>query len=119
MKLFKKLMAIGVFTLPACLMATEPVHYLRAHIPFSFIIAGHTFAPGDYIIQESDTGVVTVEGRGAAVFAISAPSRLVNTAGNPELIFANKQQHKYLVGVDTGTIHESRSIPVPAGDLTK
>jgi hypothetical protein len=108
MKLFHTFGAIGLLafavTSPAAIADS-----MRVHVPFAFVVAGQEFAPGDYTVRQSDSGVVSVQGGGKAALTISYPAEAERGAA-PGLRFAGSEQKRYLVGVQGEEL--ARSIPV-------
>lgn len=108
----KSIKAIGVFGALA-LAALSPAgvagDYMRVHVPFSFVVAGQQFAPGDYVIEQSANGVVSVLGAGKGAMVLSTPGALPGS--NAGLRFTNTGQQLNLVSVDQGGV-TTRDIPV-------
>ena len=95
---FLKTIAVAGALLAGSLSASAAEH-LKVNVPFSFVMAGLEFQPGQYTVDESNTGVLTVigEGRGAAVLTIPAE---LSKAGSPAALRFVTDGHEYhLVGV--------------------
>ena len=84
---------------------------MQVHVPFSFVMAGQEFNPGDYRVQQNDDGIVLVQGNGKAAMALSLPYNLGKPGAPSSLQFTSNQQHEYLVGVHVEG-EPSRAIPV-------
>ncbi|MBV9759188.1 MAG: hypothetical protein JO340_01375 [Acidobacteriaceae bacterium] len=111
MKLFHTLGAIGLLAFAAVSPAAVIADSMRVHVPFAFVLAGQDFAPGDYVVQETDSGIVTVQGSGKAALALSFP--LASAPGiAPGLRFARSDRKAYLVGIQRDEM--SRAIPYRA-----
>jgi hypothetical protein len=115
MKLFLKLGAIGLSAF-ATVASAAIADSMRVHVPFAFVVAGQEFAAGDYTVEQSDTGIVLVQGAGNAAMAMGIPADPVLTK-SPGLQFTGSQQKRYLVGVQGLTL--ARSIPLPASAQRK
>jgi hypothetical protein len=105
---FLKLVAVGGVLMGGCLSASAAEH-LRVNVPFSFVLAGLEFQPGQYTVDESNSGVLTVigEGHGAAVLTI--PAEMSKPSTPASLRFVTDGHSYHLVGVQMdGT--ESRAV---------
>jgi len=117
MKLFNTLGAIGVLAFAALSPAATIADSMRVHVPFAFVVAGQEFAPGDYTVRQTDSGIVSVQGAGKAAMTLSLPAQ--NIAGNaPGLRFANSEQKRYLVGIQGETLARSIHLPDSQRKLT-
>jgi regulator of RNase E activity RraA len=74
MKLFRTIFALSGFVLPSIVSASSSSQILQVHVPFSFVMAGQEFNPGDYRVQQNDNGIVFIQGNGKAAMALSAPA---------------------------------------------
>jgi hypothetical protein len=101
MKLFQTLGVLLALGCAASAGAAETRDTLRVHVPFAFVVAGQEFAPGDYIVNETDSGVVSVQGRGKAAMVLTYPS--VPHYGVAGLRFTKSGEKLYLVGVQSQT----------------
>ena len=111
MKSFKTIYALGVLALPSLVSASSSSQTLQVHVPFSFMMAGQEFNPGDYRVQQNDNGIVFVRGNGKAAMALSSPCSLGKPGAPSSLQFTGDQQREYLVGVHVEG-EPSRAIPV-------
>jgi hypothetical protein len=84
---------------------------LRVNVPFSFVVAGLEFQPGQYTVDENNNGVITVigGGRGAAVLSVPAESK-AGTANSLRFVSVG---HEYrLVGLQMeGEVSRALSTP--------
>jgi hypothetical protein len=116
MKLFHTLGAIGLLAFAAASAPAAIADSMRVHVPFAFVVAGQQFAPGDYTVTQSDTGIVSVQGAGHGAMALSFPAEPV--PGNaPGLRFTASSETRYLVGVQGEAL--ARFIPVPTSPQRK
>ena len=111
MKLFHTLGAIGLLAFAAVSPAAVLADSMRVHVPFAFVVAGQDFAPGDYVVHQSDSGIVTVQGAGKGALALSFPEASKPGLA-PGLRFARSDRKAYLVGIQGEAV--SRSIPYHA-----
>ncbi|HTU43606.1 MAG TPA: hypothetical protein VMF91_00990 [Bryobacteraceae bacterium] len=108
MKRYNTLGAIGMLAFAAASHAAI-ADSMRVHVPFAFVVAGQEFAPGDYTVRQSDSGIVCVLGAGKAAMTISYPAE--SMAGDaPGLRFTKSEQKAYLVGIQGEAL--ARAIPV-------
>jgi hypothetical protein len=120
MKLFRTICACGVLALSSLASAASSGQALQVHVPFAFVMAGQEFNPGDYRVQQTDTGIVFVQGNGKAAMALSSPSSLGKPGAPSSLQFASDQQKQkeYLVGVHVEG-EPRRTLPVPFEESRK
>jgi hypothetical protein len=111
MKMFQTFAAVCAVAIPSLVLAAQPSQSMHVHVPFSFIVAGQEFAPGDYTVQASDNGVAMVQGAGHAAVALTVPTGGFNRGIAPALRFVKSQNRQYLVGIDGET---TRDIPLRA-----
>ena len=95
MKLFQTFMAASVLAAPSAVLAASSTSTLSVHVPFSFTMAGQDFEPGDYRVQQSDNGVICIQGSGKAAMAISVPGNPTKAGASSALQFSSK----HLIGV--------------------
>lgn len=95
MKLFQTVIAASVLAVPSAVLAASSTSSLSVHVPFSFTMAGTDFEPGDYRVQQSDNGVICIQGSGKAAMAISVPASPTRAGAPSALQFSSK----HLVGV--------------------
>ena len=111
MKLINQVLLTSALALPSLVSAASSTQTLQVHVPFSIM-----FAAGDYRIQQTDNGVIIVQGEGKAVAALSNPAEF-KPGTTSSLRFTSADQH-YLTGVQVQG-ESSRSIPVPSEDQRK
>ena len=110
MKLLSTIFALSGLALPSLALASSN-QVLQVHVPFSFVLAGQEFTPGDYRVQQNDSGIIFVQGNGKAAAALSSPCTLGKPGAPSSLQFTGDQQREYLVGVHVEG-EPSRAIPV-------
>ena len=118
MKLLRAICALSGLTLPSLALAASSGQALQVHVPFSFVLAGEEFAPGDYRVQQTDDGLIFVQGHGKAAMALSVPCSLGKPGTPSSLEFTSNQQREYLVGVNVKG-EPSRAIPVHFDEMHK
>jgi hypothetical protein len=116
MKKFCKLMVLlGALALGTNIASasgiTESIH---VDVPFSFVVAGKVFPAGQYLVQESDGGIILIRGEGAAAIVLSIPSGFAKADKLPALHFTTNNGQEYLVAIDGQ--NSSRAIPVHASE---
>ncbi len=112
MKSIKTIGVFGAFALSALLPAASSGDSMRVHVPFSFVVAGQQFAPGDYVVEQSDNGIVLVQGAGKGAMVMSTPASS-SANGGSSLRFTNSGQQLNLVTVQHDGV-QPRAIPVRA-----
>lgn len=114
MKTIKAIGVFGALALAALLpAASDSVGYMRVHIPFSFVVAGQQFAAGDYVVKQSDNGVVLVQGARKGAMVMSTPAFRSDAGSSSSLRFTNNGEQFNLVTVAEQGV-QPRSIPVRA-----
>lgn len=98
MKLFHKVLFTSALVVPGLVNAASTSRMLQVHVPFAFMVGSQAFGAGDYRVQQTENGVIYVQGQGKAAVAISSPSE-GKLANSSTLRFTSSQQHEYLVGV--------------------
>ncbi|HEY7210751.1 MAG TPA: hypothetical protein VH477_10810 [Bryobacteraceae bacterium] len=73
MKMFKTFGLMAVIASGSLVEASEYSHSMRVNVPFAFAVDGQHFAPGEYDVRETASGVITLQGEGKAVAVISIP----------------------------------------------
>ncbi len=114
MKLFGKLLSISALVIPGLANAASMSRILQVHVPFAFMVGSQQFGAGNYRIQQTENGVIYVQGEGRSALVISSPGEAkLGTAST--LRFTSSQQHEYLVGVQTQG-EAPRSLPIPVSE---
>ena len=99
MKMFKTFTILGVLASAGSAFAADNSHYLHVNVPFAFVVAGQQFTPGEYNVSQTETGVITVQGRGHAAAVISTPFEEFRPGEISGLHFTNSDSREYLTGV--------------------
>ena len=110
MKLFKMFGTVLALGLPTFLWAASTGQTLLVHVPFAFMLAGQQFAPGEYRVQESDNGIVLVQGNGKAAATLSIPTGATKPGAAPGLRFVSSEEKEYLVGIQG---EAARTLTIP------
>lgn len=97
---FLKMIAITGVLLGAGLSASAAEH-LRVNVPFTFVLAGLEFQPGQYTVNESNNGVLTVTGEGRGAMVMTIPAEMKGSAPTGALHFVKDGPEYHLVGVQT------------------
>jgi hypothetical protein len=109
-KLFKALTLTGVLAFSGAAFSASAGQHLRVTVPFSFMLAGQQFAPGDYKIEESNNGMILIQGAGHAAAVLTLPAAF-SARPTTGLRFTSSQSREYLVGFEVEG-ETSRAIPV-------
>ncbi len=117
MKFVSKVLSLSALALPSFLSAASNGQMLQVHVPFSFMVGAQQFAAGDYRVQQTDNGVLFVQGEGKAVAAITVPADL-KAGSSSSLRFTNAEQHSYLTGVQVQG-ESARALVLPVQDQRK
>jgi hypothetical protein len=113
MKIFKTIGVFGALALGAFSSAASAAEYMRVNVPFAFVVGSQQFAAGEYVIKQTDTGVIFVQGGGKGAMVLSTPAAPASATGNSSLRFTNADQQLHLTTVEQQGV-ETRSIPVHA-----
>jgi hypothetical protein len=73
-------------------------------------VAGQEFAPGQYDVKETETGIITLQGQGKAVAVLSTPLTNLRTGKSPAIRFTNSNNKAYLTSVSMEG-EGTRSVP--------
>jgi hypothetical protein len=84
---------------------------LQVNVPFAFVVGGKEFAAGQYRIEQTNAGVVFVQGAGQGVAVLSVPAELNKVGAATALSFTSSQSREYLTGIQVDG-EPSRAIPV-------
>jgi hypothetical protein len=112
-KLCKFVGLLGALALAATIVSAESAtDSLRVNVPFSFVIAGKLFPAGQYTVQETDAGLILVQGEGKSAAALTIPGNPMKAGAVPALHFTASNGHEHLVSVDNES--SSRALPMRA-----
>ncbi len=113
MNMFRTLVTSGVFATASLAGAAEFHHNLRVNVPFAFVVAGQQFAPGQYEVKESNSGLIIVQGGGQAAAVLSTPGENAKTGDVSKLSFTSDNSREYLIRVAVEG-EQTRNVTVPA-----
>jgi hypothetical protein len=116
MKLMKTVGAVLALGIPSLAAAASSTQTLLVHVPFSFVMAGKEFAPGNYSVEQNASGLILLRGATQAALSLSIPASVAKPGEAPALRFASSNDREYLVGVK-GEI--DRVIPLPTAEERK
>jgi len=108
---FYQFVAIAGVLLGGSLTASAAEH-LRVNVPFTFELAGLEFQPGQYTLDESDSGVLTVQGEGRGAMVVTIPAEVTKTSAAATLRFVADGKEHHLVGFQVEG-ETSRAVPSP------
>ena len=92
--------------------AASAADSIRVNVPFSFVVAGRVFPAGQYTVQQTDSGVILVQGNKTSGIALSYPAAPAKGDSVPALHFTANNGQEYLAGVDGYST--ARGVPVHA-----
>jgi hypothetical protein len=99
MKLFQALFVVGCAAVPVLPCAGSPYDSIYVHVPFAFVAAGQSFSAGDYRVQQSDSGLILIQGNGKAAATITVPGTLAKPGAATALQFSSDGEREHLVAV--------------------
>jgi hypothetical protein len=99
LRTFKTIALASALGIAGAALPASASQVLRVKVPFSFVLAGQEFSAGQYRVNQSDNGLIIVQGEGRAVAVLSIPSDLAKGSDTSSLHFATSDSREYLVGV--------------------
>jgi hypothetical protein len=93
-------------------LAVSAAERLRVNVPFTFVMSGLEFQPGEYFVKENNNGVITVQGEGRGAMAITVPAELSRSGAASSLRFVTDGHEYHLVGLQVEG-EMSRAVPSP------
>jgi hypothetical protein len=96
---FVKFVAIAGVLAGGSLTASAAEH-IRVNVPFSFVVAGLQFQPGQYTLDENTVnGVITVQGGGRGAAVLTVPGESAKAGSGTSLRFVTDGKAYHLVSV--------------------
>jgi hypothetical protein len=99
LRTFKTIALASALGIAGAALPAPASQVLRVKVPFSFVLAGQEFSAGQYKVDQSDNGLIIVQGEGRAVAVLSIPGDLTKPSDSSSLRFAKSESRAYLVGV--------------------
>ena len=99
LRTFKTIALASALGIAGAALPASASQNLRVNVPFSFMLAGQEFSAGQYRVEQSDNGLIIVQGEGHAAAVLSIPSNLAKRPDTSSLHFATSDSREYLVGV--------------------
>ena len=99
LRTFKTIALASALGIVGAALPASASQVLRVKVPFAFVLAGQEFSAGQYRVNQSDNGLIIVQGEGRAVAVLSIPSDLAKGSDTSSLHFATSDSREYLVGV--------------------
>ena len=96
---FKTIVLASALGIAGAALPASASQVLRVKVPFSFVLAGQEFSAGQYRVDQSDNGLIIVQGEGRAVAVLSVPADLSKPSDTSSLHFTTSDSREYLVGV--------------------
>lgn len=93
-------------------LSASAAERLRVTVPFSFVLAGLEFQAGQYTVDESNSGVLTVQGEGRGAVVITVPGEVSKSGAASSLRFVTDGHEYHLVGVQMDG-DSSRAVSTP------
>ncbi len=95
-------------------LAASAAEHMVVNVPFSFVLAGLEFQPGQYTVDESPNGVLTVSGGGRGALVLTTPAELPKPGAATALRFSTDGREYRLVGYQVeGEVSRSVSATTP------
>jgi hypothetical protein len=98
---FSKFVAVAGVLLGGSLAASASER-LTVKVPFSFVLAGLEFQPGQYTVDQATNGILMVQGGGRGALVMTSPAELSNANGVSSLRFVTDGREYHLVSVQIG-----------------
>jgi hypothetical protein len=95
---FLNVVAVAGILLGGSLTASA-AERLRVNVPFSFVLAGLEFQPGQYTVDSNNNGVLMLQGEGRGAAVITLPAETSKTSPASSLRFVTDGHEYHLVGV--------------------
>jgi hypothetical protein len=93
-------------------VAASAAEHIVVHVPFSFVLAGLEFQPGQYSVDQSSNGVLSLSGGGRGALVLTTPTEMTPAGAATALRFTNDGREYHLTGVQVvGEV--SRAVNVP------
>jgi hypothetical protein len=99
LRTFKTIALASALGIAGAALPASASQVLRVKVPFSFVLAGQEFSAGQYRVDQSDNGLIIVQGEGRAAAVLSTPGDLAKRPDTSSLHFARSDSREYLVGV--------------------
>jgi hypothetical protein len=96
--IFKTVTIASALMISGAAFSASAGERLRVNVPFSFTVGNTQFAAGDYRIEQSDNGILTVQGAKSSAMVLTTPSDVAKL-GTTGLYFTNSNSHAYLTSV--------------------
>lgn len=83
---------------------------MRVNVPFTFVAAGKVFPAGQYTVQQTDSGLILIQGQRVAAAALGFPNAPAKAGSASALHFKATDGQEYLITVDSDS--GSRTLPL-------
>ena len=94
-KTFKAIALASVLGIAGAALPASASEVLRVKVPFPFVLAGQEFSAGQYRVDQSDSGLIIVQGEGRAVAVLSIPADLPKRPDTSSLHFTTSDSREY------------------------
>jgi hypothetical protein len=99
LRTFKTIALASALGIAGAALPASASQVLHVKVPFPFVLAGQEFSAGQYKVDQSDSGLIIVQGEGRAVAVLSLPSDAAKRPDTSALHFLTSESREYLVGV--------------------
>jgi hypothetical protein len=90
-KMFQTFALLAALALAGIAYAAEIGTAFRIHVPFAFTVGTQQLAAGDYLVQQSDSGLLLITGQRTGAAVISLPSEMAKPGVSTGLVFSNSR----------------------------
>jgi hypothetical protein len=116
--IFKTIAFAGALMISGAAFTASAGERLRVNVPFSFMVGNTQFAAGEYRIEASDNGLLTLQGEKSAAMVLTTPAEMTKS-GTTGLRFTSNNSHAYLTTVQVeGEAARELSFSGPTHKLT-
>jgi hypothetical protein len=99
LRTFKTIAFASALAITGAALPASGGQVLRVKVPFPFVLGGQEFSAGQYRVDQSDNGLIIVQGEGRAVAVLSTPGDFARRPDTSSIHFARSDSREYLVGV--------------------
>ena len=108
MKINKYVVAISALALTAIAPVFGQINSLQVNVPFAFTVGSEKMPAGAYMVQTTESGLVTLQGSGHAVTFLSTPFEAHGKIAHPSLVFERRSGSVSLIRVQNDSTGPSR-----------
>ena len=90
-KMFQTLSVLAVLAFTGTVSAADIGTAFRITVPFAFTVGTQHLAAGNYLVQETSSGVLLITGEGTGAAVLSMPSAMTKLGVPTGLVFTKNQ----------------------------